>query len=47
MSVERIVHEGSLLAVILRIGGGEPGARFVTESDAPSSWVRSTSPPAM
>jgi hypothetical protein len=35
MSVERIVHQGSLLAIILRIGGGEPGARFVTDPEAP------------
>jgi mannose-6-phosphate isomerase-like protein (cupin superfamily) len=35
MSVERITHEDRLLAVILRIGGGEPGIRFATDSEAP------------
>ena len=34
MSVERISHDGQLLAIIMRVGGGEPGVRFVTEPDA-------------
>jgi hypothetical protein len=35
VSVERIAHEDQLLAIILRIGGGEPGIRFSTDSDLP------------
>ena len=35
MSVERITHDGQLLAIIMRIGGGEPGIRFATEPEAP------------
>lgn len=35
MSVEYITHKGEQLAVILRIGGGSPGIRFVTGPDAP------------
>lgn len=35
MSVEHITHAGLQLAVILRIGGGAPGTRFVTGPDAP------------
>lgn len=35
MSVEFITHKGEQLAVILRIGGGAPGTRFVTGPDAP------------
>jgi quercetin dioxygenase-like cupin family protein len=35
MSVEFVEHGGRQLAVILRVGGGEPGTRFVTGPDAP------------
>ncbi|MFI5212896.1 MAG: cupin domain-containing protein [Gemmatimonadales bacterium] len=35
MSVERVTHKGNQLAIILRVGGGDPGTRFVTTSDAP------------
>lgn len=35
MNVERIEHAGRQLAVIVRIGGGRPGTRFVTGPDAP------------
>jgi quercetin dioxygenase-like cupin family protein len=35
MSIERIEHSGRQLAVILRVGGGEAGTRFVTGPDAP------------
>ena len=35
MSVEHISHAGRQLAVILRIGGGAPGIRFVTKPDDP------------
>ena len=35
MSVEHISHDGTQLAIILRVGGGEAGTRFVTGPDAP------------
>jgi len=40
MPVERITHDGRVLAVVLRAGGSEPGgsepgAHFVTDPDAP------------
>jgi len=35
MSIEHISHDGAQLAVILRVGGGEPGTRFVTGPNAP------------
>jgi len=33
--VERIEHEGRVLAIILRAGRAEPGVRFATGPDAP------------
>jgi hypothetical protein len=35
MPIERVVHDGQTLAIILRPGGGEAGARFATEPDGP------------
>src|SRR5437016_1509572 len=35
MSVEVVSQDDRQLAVILRVGGGEPGTRFVTLPDAP------------
>jgi hypothetical protein len=35
MSIERIEFQNQQLAVILRVGGGDAGTRFVTGPDAP------------